>query len=179
MAEVRKLLDRGNEAKAFGVLAFHCNWALHPSLSHDAARNFVSELNDSYRALGTGATAEEGAKALWDKLSFDHFRKQLSRFLARHQLPSDICADPEWQSFLHLYSHVIQDCPLVCSGDAALADLRFDRLVLTAVNTGTNMLGLGEIAIEWSLFLNGERVGDWVFRPGRGLIGRTFLKARE
>jgi hypothetical protein len=176
LVETRKLLNILNQTKAFSVLSFHCNWALHHSLDQDAAKNLITELNDSYRALGEGATAERGAKVLWDKLGLDIFRKQLRGFLRHHQLPADLCEDGDWQSFLHHYSKIIQDSPLICSQRAAVAGITFDRLVLTAVDTGINMLGIEEIAIRWTFYLKDEQVADWTFRPGRALIGRTFFR---
>lgn len=176
LAETRKLLNMLNEAKAFSVLTFHCNWALHHSLDQDAAKNLVTELNDSYHALGDGATAELGGRALWNKLGLDTFRKQLRGFLRHHHLPTDLCNDDIWGTFLHQYSKVIQDSPLICSQDATVAGLTFDRLVLTAVNAGINMLGREEIAIRWSFYLKEVPVADWTFRPGRALVGRTFLR---
>jgi len=178
LVEIRKLLVSHNQAEAFSNLNLYCNWAVHISLARDAAQNLLVELNRSYSLLNTGEKPEQGFKGLWNYLSFDHLRKQFRAFLLFHQLPTTICGDVLWQEFLHYYSLVIQDSPLVCSGSGNVG-LRFDKIVLSA-STVENVSKAGSyVQITWCLYLQDKLISGWNCSLGanasRALIGRIMM----
>ena len=179
LVEIRKLLVLHNQAKAFSILNLYCNWAVHISLDLDAAQNLIIELNRSYSRLNTGEKAEHGFKGLWSYLGFDHFRKQFRAFLSFHHLPTTICGDVLWQKFLHYYSLVIQDCPLVCSGSGNFGHLRFDEIVLSATVKNVSKAG-SYVQITWCLYLQNRLISDWNCSLGanasRALIGRIMMQ---
>ena len=178
LVEIRKLLVLHNQAKTFSILNLYCNWTVHSSLDRDAAQNLIVELNRSYSRLDTGETVEHGFQGLWNYFSFDHLRKQFRAFLLFHQLPTTICGDVLWQEFLHYYSLVIQDSPLVCSGSGNVG-LRFDKIVLSA-STVENVSKAGSyVQITWCLYLQDKLISGWNCSLGanasRALIGRIMM----
>jgi hypothetical protein len=120
LCEVRKLLDRQLPDPMPFALRLYCHWAVHVDLSRPKTTMPFLEKVDEYifdmlYAKRTNQTivAEE---ALFREFVFlATFRKELSQFLASHQLPTSLCdKDSRWFTFLAAFAGVIEDGSLTC-----------------------------------------------------------------
>jgi hypothetical protein len=115
LAGVRKLIERDKIEDEYTDLRFHCDWALHSSLSWAAvAKAILREFDAAHALLKAGQRLPLRLKVEIDRISkMRSFEKELFKFLAVYELPSLTKNNPDgWAHFLHLYAKVIEDIPL-------------------------------------------------------------------
>src|SRR6266481_1334841 len=115
---VRKLLEQQDAKKRYAYLTFHCDWALHSKLRGTMAQRVLK----SFDAASVGLRAKLKLHDLPDKLRKDIdqiskmtlFEREMDRFLEANGVPTiGTIREEGWARFIHLYSRVIEDCPLV------------------------------------------------------------------
>lgn len=120
LAGIRKLMERDKTEEQYPGLKFHCDWALHSSMERAAAKAILKKF-DAAHALLRGKielrNLPAGLRVEIDRISkMKAFEEELSRFLAAYGLPPLTKNRPDgWPHFLHLYSRVVEDIPLVVS----------------------------------------------------------------
>jgi hypothetical protein len=132
LAALRKLLERDERQRQFSALNFYCNWALHALLDRRDAQD-VLRLFDAAHGLMKEAgrtnldALPEGLRDDILRISrMDAFREQVTKILEIYDLPPlTLHSSDGWTRFVHLYANVVQDIPLVVTGDNArhLADV--------------------------------------------------------
>jgi hypothetical protein len=122
MAGIRKLIERDELGEDYSVLKFHCDWVLHSKLEGRAARE-VLHLFDKAEDIKrkNGIPFEElpaDIRRRIDRVSkLDYFETEMASFLERYKLPPlTVHRSDGWPYFVHLYTRVVQDIPLVIAG---------------------------------------------------------------
>jgi hypothetical protein len=115
LAGIRKIIERDEIAIQYAALRFHCDWALHSRMYRAAAKAILKQFDAAYALLRTGELPPEINRISQMKL----FKKELVRFLSTYGLPTLTQRRSDgWVHFLHLYTKVIEDIPLVVSAPA-------------------------------------------------------------
>jgi hypothetical protein len=120
LAGIRKLVERDERDDEYGVLEFHCDWALHSHLDRSAARAILEQFEAAHVLLQDQIELDGLPRDLRieiDRISkMESFEEELSTFLAEYGLPPLTQHRSDgWAHFLHLYAKVIEDIPLVVS----------------------------------------------------------------
>lgn len=128
LIEIRKFLEQQGSNGDFEYLKFHCDWVAHPSLTGPMAQKILKQFDKANVRLKTGIEMGQLPHELRceiDALSgFRYFEEELSKFLADNKLPAITEKRHDgWAHFFHLYTKVIEDCPLVMSGRGATATI--------------------------------------------------------
>lgn len=112
LVECRKLLEHDNSLKAnLPTLEFYCNWGLHVQLSRSGAQVFLAKVNPVLTL--DGVFNQDQHDALNALLTLDAFRSDLRILLASFGADLSVCDDDaRWTSFVHVYSHVVQNSEL-------------------------------------------------------------------
>jgi hypothetical protein len=124
LAGIRKLIERDEIEGQYSDLKFHCDWALHSSMDRAVAKAVLKQF-DAAHALLRGnvklSDLPEPLKSEVDRISaMRSFETELTNFLAKYGLPSLTQHRRNgWVHFLHLYTKVIEDIPLVVTMPAA------------------------------------------------------------
>lgn len=129
LAETRKLLEQQQAKQQYSYLNFHCNWALHSKLSGDAAQRILQVFNEANALLKTGLDLHQLPRPLQNEIDalskMWHFESELKAFLQANALPPINATRPDgWVYFLHFYTNVISDCPLVIAANNAAAGIQ-------------------------------------------------------
>lgn len=127
LAGIRKLLERDEVGAPYPALNFHCDWALHSKLDRAAAKGVLQEFDAAHPLLRNNIDLSDLPQPLQNKIEriskMDAFEEELSKFLEKYGLPPVTQHRSDgWPHFLHLYTQVIQDIPLIVkesSPDAA------------------------------------------------------------
>jgi hypothetical protein len=124
LAGIRKLMERDQRHGEYADLKFHCNWALHSKLNRDRAKAVLRQFDDAYALLKGNIRLHELPAPLRgeiDRISkMDSFQEELSKFLEAYNLPPlTLHHSDGWVHFLHLYTKVVEDIPLVVSAPEA------------------------------------------------------------
>ncbi len=115
---IRKLLEQQDAKKQYEYLTFHCDWVLHPELEGTTAQRVLK----SFDAANAHLRAPARFESLPDELQREvthittmaGFQHEIDNFLTSNGLSTVDTMRPEgWAHFIHLYSRVIEDCPLV------------------------------------------------------------------
>jgi hypothetical protein len=121
LAGIRKLIERDKIDKQYAALKFHCDWALHASMDRAPARALLKQFEAAHVLL-TGnielSALPSDLRHQIERISqMKSFEKELGQFLANYGLPAltQHRADG-WPHFLHLYTKVVEDIPLVVTG---------------------------------------------------------------
>ncbi len=166
LVEIRKLLElaerqRKKEGKpkdhTYSVLAFYCDWAVHPVMDWENGRQVV-RLFDKYqglleaiRAAPTGTQLPEGSMDFLtefnERVKLSAFRQQLASFLQSETIDSPITEDAHWTTFLSHYSRVIEDCPMRCVNEPMVYT---DEVTLKVVDIVPPSAGGWALVIQWS-----------------------------
>jgi hypothetical protein len=116
LAGIRKIIERDNLGKEYRALRFHCDWALHALMDREAAKDIVKQFDAAHDLLVANVELEDLPFDLRHEIEqvsqMKAFRKQLLVFLDAYNLPS-LKGSGGWTRFLHLYTRVIEDIPLV------------------------------------------------------------------
>lgn len=181
MVEVRKLLEQQQVKKQYEYLTFHCDWALHPTLTGPTAQKILEQFDAANLHLKTGVKLHDLPGLLRmeiDRISrMKYFEDQLEKFLRANGIPTlDETRDEGWIHFVHLYARIVEDCPLVMTAKnkaatIASVTLKMD-LAKASKEDGGDMLfkvrwiiqdkngELGEIYILNSFSPNPRNAGD-------------------
>src|SRR5579871_731431 len=113
LVQCRKLLEHDPVLKrTLPTSEFYCNWGLHIQLSRSSTQRFLAAVNPVLTIEGVFSHQEH--EALNALLTLDAFRSELGSLLTSFGADRTVCTDEgRWMSFLHLYSHVVQDSVLV------------------------------------------------------------------
>jgi hypothetical protein len=120
LAGVRKLIERDHVEDRYTDLKFHCDWALHSSMSYAGAKAILRKFDAAHPLLRDGAELHELPPELRSEINriskMKSFKEELSGFLAEYDLPPLTKNRLDgWAYFLHLYTKVIEDIPLTVS----------------------------------------------------------------
>jgi hypothetical protein len=124
LIEIRKFLERLKRQKLMGdfeYLKFYCDWIAHPGLAGPTAQKVLKQFDEANVHLKTGIEMDQlpnGLQCEIKRLSkFRYFHEELSKFLTDNRLPAMTAKRHDgWAHFFHLYTKIIEDCPLVMSG---------------------------------------------------------------
>jgi hypothetical protein len=124
LAGIRKLIERDKIEDQYPALKFHCDWALHSSMDQAAAKAVLKEFDAAHTLLRGNVELHDlpaPLKSEIDRISkMRCFKKELSKFLTAYGLPPLTQHRHDgWVHFLHLYTKVIEDIPLVVAMPAA------------------------------------------------------------
>jgi hypothetical protein len=128
MVEVRKLLEQQEAKKQYEYLTFHCDWAVHSVLRGATAQKILKLFDDASIHLKTGLELHDLPRLL--KIEIDriskmrYFEEQMGAFLNNNDLPSlETTRSDGWIHFLHLYTKIVEDCPLVIAAQSNLSTI--------------------------------------------------------
>lgn len=126
LIEIRKFLEQQKLEGDFQYLKFYCDWIAHPGLAGPMAQRVLKEFDEANIQLKTGIEMDRlphGLRREIERLSkFRYFQEELSKFLADNKLPAMTAERHDgWAHFFHLYTKIIEDCPLVMSGKSTTA----------------------------------------------------------
>jgi hypothetical protein len=119
LAGIRKIIERDGLGEDFYHLKFHCDWVLHSKLEGIAAKRILHLFDVAEAAMRKDNLKYEDLpfEIAWqiDAISkMQVFEMELRSFLDRYGLPPLMLGDGDgWTYFLHLYTNVIQDIPLM------------------------------------------------------------------
>jgi len=121
LIEIRKFLEQQGLRGYFEYLKFYCDWIAHPDLAGPMAQKVLKQFDEATVHLKTGIEMDQLPHKLEreiERLSkFRYFHEELSKFLADNKLPAVTAKRHDrWAHFFHLYTKIIEDCPLVMSG---------------------------------------------------------------
>lgn len=124
LAGIRKIIERDNVGDRYPDLKFHCDWALHSSMDRAAAKAVLKQFDAAHSLLRGNVKLHElptPLKSEIDRISkMRSFETGLETFLDEYGLPPlTQHRDDGWVHFLHLYTKVIEDIPLVVALPAA------------------------------------------------------------
>ena len=166
LIEIRKSVEQQGLKRNLEYLKSYCDWIAHPGLAGPMAQKVLKQFDEANIHMKTGIHMDElphGLRREIDQLSkFSCFEKELSEFLEDNKLPPlTVARHDAWTHFLHLYTKIIEDCPLVMSGKNTTATI--DNLTVKF-----------EFAKEP---LHGEMLYKirWIVLDKNGLTGEIFI----
>lgn len=118
LAGIRKLIERDTLEGKYPGLKFHCDWALHSMMDRAGAKAILRKF-DAAHSLLKGRVALNDLPTILrneiDRISqMKSFSEELSQFLEVYNLPPLTQNRSDgWAHFLHLYTRVVEDIPLV------------------------------------------------------------------
>src|SRR5258708_6215532 len=120
LAGIRKLIERDKIETQYAGLKFHCDWALHSSMDRAAAKAILRRFDAAHALLRGNIelhTLPSDLRIEIDRISkMKSFDEELAKFLMAYGLPPLTQNRSDgWTHFLHLYTKVIEDIPLVVS----------------------------------------------------------------
>jgi hypothetical protein len=159
LAGIRKIIERDKSDDRYPALKFHCDWALHAELSwNKEAKCILAQFEAAYDCLKAHVDIEDLPDDLGREIrrisSMKDFRTELKRFLSAYKLPPLTYNDGDgWSHFLHLYTQVIEDIPLVL----AKGEHRVSQVVVgfeLARRVRTDHLGNSYLAYKviWNIY---------------------------
>lgn len=128
LAGMRKIIEQDASDGRYENLKEHADWALHSRLKGDFAQRVLRLFAEVRPHFIAGTDFHDLPEPLQTRLrqvsDMSKFREELSTFLQEHELPNFIADGPDsWTRFVHLYAHVIKDCPLIIRGDNIHLDI--------------------------------------------------------
>jgi hypothetical protein len=119
LAGIRKIIERDGLSEEFAHLKFNCDWVLHSKLEGTSAKRILHLFDRAEAAMRRDNLKFEDLPfdLTWqiDAISkMQVFETELRSFLDRYGLPPLMLGERDgWTYFLHLYTRVIQDIPLI------------------------------------------------------------------
>lgn len=122
LAGVRKLLEQNppkpEDLAQFDYLKLHCDWALHSRLDGRMAQRILRLFEVANLELRAGGELENLPSHQRQEIEFiskmTYFERELTHFLEMNNLPDlNEKRSDGFAHFLHLYTKVIEECPLV------------------------------------------------------------------
>lgn len=128
MVEVRKLLEQQDAKQQYQYLTFHCDWALHAKLSGATAQRILKLWDAATVHLKAGLQLDQLPGLLRmeiDRISkMDYFEREFEAFLATNGIPTlGSTRSDGWTHFLHFYTQIVEDCPLLMRSRNASATI--------------------------------------------------------
>jgi hypothetical protein len=168
MVEVRKLLEQQQAKKQYEYLTFHCDWAVHPTLTGPTAQKILEQFDAANIHLKTGIELHDLPGLLRmeiDRISkMMYFEDQLEKFLKANRLPSlDMTRSDGWIHFVHLYARIVEDCPLVMTPKNQSASIVSVTLQMDLANASEE--NEGEVLFRVR----------WIVRDRNGESGEIFI----
>lgn len=166
MVEVRKLLEQQDVRGKYEYLTFHCDWALHAKLSGPTAQRILNLFDAANIHLKSGAELEELPDLLRMEINriskMEYFERELESFLKTNGLSTlKMTSADGWTHFLHLYTQIIEDCPLVITAKNSSA----------TVTSVTLQVDLGKQAKHGEVWFQVR----WVIQDKNGRTGQIFV----
>ena len=128
---IRKLIERDDQRAQYPKLNFYCDWVLHAELDRSGAKAILREFDKAHPLLKRGMNLPRELQNKIDKLSrLRYFEKELTGFLESYGLPPIAQNGDGWSHFLHLYTQVIQDIPLMVKSPSPDAAKNISKLVV-------------------------------------------------
>ena len=163
MVEVRKLLEQQDVKKRYEYLTFHCDWALHARLTGTTAQRILKLFDAASVHLKAGAELHELPSLLSmeiDRISkMRYFNQQFEGFLRNNGLPTLASTRADgWTHFLHLYTKIVEDSPLVMTAKNSSATIASVTLQVDLSKTAH----YGEVwfAVRWIIQDKSGRSGE-------------------
>ncbi|MEN5059042.1 hypothetical protein [Sphingobacterium kitahiroshimense] len=125
LTQTRKYIEQQN-IHAYSNLRMLINWTLHSQLDNNTVKDFLEELNGFLADSESRGSYELSLyPELENKLSFvTSLKNELADFLKSIGIDPSICMDNiKFRKLLELFSHVIEDTPLVCKLKSPLSHL--------------------------------------------------------
>jgi hypothetical protein len=118
LAGIRRIIEREESTPSYPDLKFHCDWALHASMDRTAARAILKLFDEAHAHLRNNIMINDLPSRLKREIEriskMETFEQSLEQFLSDHQLPPLTQHRTDgWTHFLHLYTQVIEDIPLM------------------------------------------------------------------
>ncbi len=118
LAGIRKIIERDNIGGQYPDLKFHCDWALHSSMDRAAAKKVLRQFDAAHALLQNNIELHNLPRPLRSEINrisqMHSFETELGNFLNVYGLPPiTLHRNDGWVHFLHLYTKVIEDVPLV------------------------------------------------------------------
>jgi hypothetical protein len=129
MVETRKLLEQQQAKKQYEYLTFHCDWALHAQLQGAMAQQILKRFDEANIHLKSGGVELHELPGLLrmdiDRISkMTYFKQEFESFLQANALPTLASTRSDgWTHFVHLYSRIVEDCPLLMTNGNASATI--------------------------------------------------------
>lgn len=162
MVEIRKIDELHDHPEKYPILAFFCDWLVHPILDRRQAQAVLKGLDDFIERVRQSQRAEQGdIDVIAPLLSFKLLQHELAVFLSEHGLPTSPVDGEEWFQFLSLYVDQIERVELK-SQNPAKTGLRH----IDAINIKKSCLTLGapagaderfEFRIVWTFNQSGRQ----------------------
>ena len=182
LAGIRKLIERDKIEEQYARLKFHCDWALHSSMDREAAKSILKQFDAAYVLLRGNIELDKLPSTLRveiDRISqMRSFERELLRFLAAYGLPPLTQHRSDgWTHFLHLYTKVIEDIPLVLSSGAKKKNPKQGTTDSNPKHISHVTVHL-ELARETVKYAGGEEVlfkVTWTIHDKNGQSGDIFI----
>lgn len=165
MVEVRKLLEQQQAKKQFEYLTFHCDWAVHPTLTGPTAQKILEQFDAATIHLKTGVELHDLPGLLRmeiDRISkMRYFEDQLKEFLNVNGLPAmDETRSDGWIHFVHLYARIVEDCPLVITAKNKSATIASVTLKLDLAKPSKELEGETLFRVRWIIQDKNGQTGE-------------------
>lgn len=150
LVQARKYMEQ-QEINAYPNLRMHINWTVHSRLDNSTVRGFLEELNDFLADSEARGSHELSLYPdLKNKLSFvTSLQEEMGGFLESIGIDSSICTDhTKFGKLFGIFSHVIEDTPLVCKLNAPLShisEVTFSR------RKSALTLGIDSSSFSWKI----------------------------
>ena len=129
---IRKLIERDAQGAQYRTLNFYCDWVVHSKLDRSSiVKGILREFDKAHLLLkGEMNLPLELRNKIDDISQMRSFEKELTSFLGSYGL-LPIAQDVDgWSHFLHLYTQVIQDIPLMVKPSSPGATQNISKLVV-------------------------------------------------
>lgn len=119
LVNTRKILEyqkNNRDELILPLLKFYCDWVLHIKIDKSSgAKKIVKKLDNAVNDYFNNRENDDSLPIQITKIiSFKKFKKELSDFLLKFNLPNKIIKDNKiWKNFINLYVDIIAECPLM------------------------------------------------------------------
>lgn len=167
LAGIRKLIERDNVEEQYSHLKFHCDWTLHARMSRRTAKAILRQFDIAQPLLKTGVRIYDLPAPLGREIDriikMKSFEEELSSFLKAYKLPP-FTEDPldGWAKFLHLYTKVVEDIPLMFTSHSpeqtvVKVTLHYEGARETVKHDGWEDM---PFKVTWRIFDKNEEYGE-------------------
>lgn len=163
LVAVRKLLEQQQAKKQYDYLTFHCDWALHAKLDGTTAQKILRLFDAANVHLKAGVELHDLPGLLRMEIEriskLRYFEQQLDDFLKANDIPTlDATRADGWIHFVHLYTKIVEDCPLVMTAKNSSATVASVTLKLELAKTAS----VGDVwfQVRWLIQDNNGKTGE-------------------
>lgn len=114
LAEIRKFLERSEQAKNYFALDFYCSFALHTVMDKNGAHRILKRFDEAYPYIVANKKPPDALEsAIKATANLMKFRDELELLVTENGLPRRLFEDrKEWLRFMSCYCEVIDECEL-------------------------------------------------------------------